>query len=62
VIFGRAPEGVAEEVIVELGVRIAARWVVLFPGAAQASMMWLSVGLGSRRQAGKQDALSWKMS
>lgn len=33
--------------------RMAARWLVLFPGAAQASMMW-EPAAGPRRKAGRQ--------
>lgn len=32
---------------------MAARWLVLFPGAAQASITWPPTG-GSRRYAGRQ--------
>lgn len=39
---------------------IAARWLVLFPGAAHASITVDPCG-GERIKAGKQLALSWKI-
>jgi hypothetical protein len=39
---------------------MAARWVVLFPGAAVASII-VAVEGGFRRWAGRQEALSWRI-